>query len=103
MHTRDAYPDYIKRGIRGVDLLPSQMFMAAAKVTILRHGPIRIEGDFEIADFEGTNFGLAGRQVISLCRCGMAENKPFCDGTHGRNGFMSECKARDLPPPKPKI
>ena len=73
-----------------------------AKVTILKNGPIRIEGDFTISDFEGTDFGLAGRTVISLCRCGMAENKPFCDGTHGRNGFTSECKARDLPPPKPK-
>ena len=57
---------------------------------------------FEIVDPEGVSFGLAGRQVISLCRCGMAENKPFCDGSHGRNGFMSECKARDLPPPVKK-
>lgn len=75
----------------------------SAKVTILRNGPIRIEGDFEISDFEGTAFGLGGRKVISLCRCGLAENKPFCDGTHGRQGFSSECKARDLPPPAPKL
>jgi len=75
----------------------------SAKVTINNNGPIRIEGDFTISDAEGTDFGLAGRTVISLCRCGMAENKPFCDGTHARNGFMSECKARDLPPPKPKV
>jgi CDGSH-type Zn-finger protein len=77
--------------------------MAATKVTILKNGPIRIEGDFEIVDHESGVFGLAGRTVISLCRCGLAENKPFCDGTHGRNGFNSECKARDLPPPKPKV
>lgn len=77
--------------------------MAATKVTILRNGPIRIEGDFEIVDFEGNSFGLAGRTVISLCRCGMAESKPFCDGSHGRNGFSSECKARNLDPPKPKL
>lgn len=79
--------------------------MAATKVTILKNGPIRIEGDFEIQDFEGGVFGLAGRTAISLCRCGMAESKPFCDGSHGRNGFGSECKARELPPPvqKPKL
>jgi CDGSH-type Zn-finger protein len=70
-----------------------------AKVTILRNGPVRIEGDFEIVDFDGNVFGLAGR----LCRCGMSENKPFCDGTHGRQGFSSECKARNLDPPKPKL
>ncbi len=77
--------------------------MSATKVTILKNGPIRIEGDFSITDPEGNTFGLAGRTVISLCRCGMAENKPFCDGTHGRNGFTSECKARDLPEPKAKV
>jgi CDGSH-type Zn-finger protein len=75
----------------------------SVKVSILKNGPIRIEGDFEIVDYEGAPFGLAGREVISLCRCGMSENKPFCDGTHGRNFFASECKARDLPPPKPKL
>jgi len=24
---------------------------------------------------------------IALCRCGGSANKPFCDGTHGTNGF----------------
>jgi CDGSH-type Zn-finger protein len=75
----------------------------AAKVTIFNNGPIRIEGDFTIEDAEGGAFGLGGRSVISLCRCGMAENKPFCDGAHGRQGFSSLCKARDLPAPKPKV
>jgi len=73
------------------------------KITVASNGPIRIEGDFEILDPNGAAFGLAGRTVISLCRCGMAESKPFCDGSHGRNGFSSECKARDLPAPKAKI
>jgi CDGSH-type Zn-finger protein len=76
----------------------------ATKVTIVNNGPVRIEGDdFTIYDSEGNAFDLAGRTVISLCRCGMADNKPFCDGTHGRSGFTSQCKARQLPPPKPKI
>jgi len=73
------------------------------KVTILNNGPIRIEGEFAIHDAEGNCYGLAGRSAISLCRCGMSENKPFCDGAHGRNGFSSLCQARDLPPPAPKI
>ena len=75
----------------------------AVKITPLNHGPLRIEGEFEICDAQGKPFGLAGRTVISLCRCGHSENKPFCDGTHGRLGFQSECAARDLPPPKPKL
>jgi len=24
---------------------------------------------------------------VALCRCGGSSNKPFCDGTHGSNGF----------------
>jgi len=72
-----------------------------AKVTINSNGSIRIEGDFEICDPTGAAFGLGGRTVISLCRCGHSENKPFCDGAHKRQSFSHEVTARDLPPPAP--
>lgn len=77
--------------------------MAATKITVNSNGPIRIEGDFEIVDPTGKPFGLAGRTVISLCRCGHSANKPFCDGSHNRVGFTDLVEARDLPPPKPKV
>ena len=73
------------------------------KITVLNNGPIRVEGDFEILDPAGATFGLAGRTVISLCRCGLSANKPFCDGAHARNGFVDSVTARELPPPKPKL
>lgn len=72
------------------------------KITVNDNGPLRIEGDMTISDPTGKAFGLAGRTVISLCRCGHSQNKPFCDGAHARQGFQSSCPARDLPPPKPK-
>ena len=72
------------------------------KVTVTNHGPLRLEGEFTICDAAGNAFGLAGRTVISLCRCGRSENKPFCDGSHKRVGFQSEVTARELPPPAPK-
>jgi CDGSH-type Zn-finger protein len=77
--------------------------MAAAKITVNNNGSIRIEGDFTIHDAEGREFGLAGRTVISLCRCGQSQNKPFCDGSLKANGFESACPARELPPPKTAV
>ena len=78
--------------------------MSGTKIQIRRNGPIRIEGDdIEIVDADGTRFGLAGRTVVSLCRCGHSSKKPFCDATHSQIGFVSDCPARDLPPPAPKI
>jgi CDGSH-type Zn-finger protein len=77
----------------------------AVKVTVSNNGPLRLEGaaeDIVICDAQGNPFGLGGRTVISLCRCGLSANKPFCDGSHARQGFQSVCEARELPPPKPK-
>ena len=75
----------------------------SAKVTIFSSGPIRIEGEFTIVDAQGETFDLAGRTAIGLCRCGLSKNKPFCDGSHAREGFDSPSKAFALPPPKPKV
>jgi CDGSH-type Zn-finger protein len=66
------------------------------------NGPLRITGNFVIKDAQGKDFDLSGRTVISLCRCGHSQNKPFCDGGHARNGFQSVVEARTLPPPAPK-
>jgi CDGSH-type Zn-finger protein len=69
------------------------------KITVRSNGPYLIEGDpIELCDVAGQVFGLGGRTVISLCRCGQSQNKPFCDGSHNRAGFQSETPARDLPP-----
>jgi CDGSH-type Zn-finger protein len=75
----------------------------ATKVTVFNNGPVVLEGEFAIHDQTGAEYGLAGRTKISLCRCGLSENKPFCDGRHKSGGFSSECTARELPPPAPKV
>lgn len=73
------------------------------KITVNNNGNLRIEGDFEIFDAAGNKFDLAGRTVISLCRCGQSNKKPFCDGSHRASGFQSEVVAYKLDPPKPKV
>ena len=77
--------------------------MSNVKTIVRNNGPLRVEGDgIVIVDQDGKTFGLSGRTVVSLCRCGHSENKPFCDGSHNKVGFQSEVAARDLPPPAPK-
>jgi len=73
--------------------------MAAAKLTILSNGSVKVEGDFEITDKEGNVYDLGGRTIVSLCRCGMSQNKPFCDGSH-KGHFEHEATAFALPPKK---
>ena len=72
------------------------------KITVRNNGSLKIEGsDIELVDQEGRTYGLGGRALISLCRCGRSQKKPFCDGSHNQ-GFESVCEAHDLPAPAPK-
>lgn len=73
--------------------------MSKTKLTINSNGSVRVEGDFEIVDSQGNAYGLQGRTVLGICRCGHSANKPFCDGSH-RNRFEHDAKAFDLPPLK---
>ncbi|MEO8765889.1 MAG: CDGSH iron-sulfur domain-containing protein [Ginsengibacter sp.] len=70
--------------------------MAKTRITPNNNGSLRIEGDFEIVDKNGNVYGLGGREVISICRCGLSNNKPFCDGSH-KGHFEHEAIAFDLP------
>ena len=69
------------------------------KITVNSNGSLRVEGDFEILDTLGNVYGLQGRTVISFCRCGLSNNKPFCDGSH-KGHFEHNAVAFDLPPKK---
>jgi CDGSH-type Zn-finger protein len=73
--------------------------MTKVKLTINSNGSVKVDGDFEIVDMSGNPYGLQGRTIVSLCRCGRSANKPFCDGAHKGN-FEHDAKAFDLPPKK---
>jgi len=73
--------------------------MPATKITVLSNGSLKIEGDFEITDKNGGIYNLQGREAVSLCRCGMSKNKPFCDSSH-KGHFEHDAVAFDLPPKK---
>jgi len=51
------------------------------------NGPLSVRGNLEIVS--GTGRMVARVTSARLCRCGGSANKPFCDGTHARIGFVA--------------
>lgn len=76
--------------------------MSKTKIIVNSNGSFKVEGDFEIVDKQGNVYGLGGREIVSLCRCGLSLNMPFCDSAH-KGKFESEATAFDLPPRPPVI
>lgn len=59
---------------------------AAPVVAMVRNwGPLVVMGELTVLDSEGEELSRGDRHFF--CRCGGSGNKPFCDGTHKRNGF----------------
>jgi CDGSH-type Zn-finger protein len=48
-------------------------------------GPLYVRGGIPIYSADGAEYEIRNR--VTLCRCGMSRNKPFCDGTHVETGF----------------
>ena len=61
--------------------------MPDVQIRSRENGPLLVTGPVSLVDHEGNEFDLAGKQTISLCRCGASANKPFCDGSHKSCGF----------------
>lgn len=57
-------------------------------ITVNPSGSLKVEGGLTIYDEHGAV--LFSGDKTWLCRCGGSSNKPFCDGTHKRNGFEAE-------------
>ncbi|ESQ83860.1 hypothetical protein AEAC466_11050 [Asticcacaulis sp. AC466] len=53
-----------------------------------KNGPLRLSGNLEV--LSGTGRTIRKAQALQLCRCGHSANKPYCDGSHARVGFVSE-------------
>jgi CDGSH-type Zn-finger protein/ferredoxin len=59
----------------------------AAAITPELNGPYLVTNLENLVNSKGERLGARPR--MALCRCGGSANKPFCDGTHARNGFTS--------------
>ncbi len=65
---------------------PVETAPAENTVVVANNGPLYVSGDLAVAgaanDMEGVTFRAA------LCRCGQSKNKPFCDNSHEKAGFV---------------
>jgi len=52
------------------------------------NGPLHVRGRVRIVGPGGQLIREDTR--VALCRCGVSENKPFCDGSHRRIGFSTK-------------
>ncbi len=62
--------------------------MEKTKITVIPNGPVVIQGKIEITKLSGEK--IKDTEKISLCRCGHAADKLFCDGSHKKVNFKAE-------------
>ena len=57
----------------------------SADITVLPNGPYALQGEVNLISSNGEPWESRAR--VTLCRCGLSKNKPFCDGSHWNGGF----------------
>lgn len=55
------------------------------KVEVLKNGPLLVYGTLCVTYKDGSQ--ETKNKTTAFCRCGMSDNKPYCDGTHVKNDF----------------
>lgn len=74
------------KSVAPASILPEPPDDHRSKVTVIQNGPLRIKEACEITMADGSI--VEKPNGVSLCRCGLSANKPFCDGSHKHNGFI---------------
>lgn len=69
------------------DTAPLEARDGPLTVSPLPNGPLKVDGNLEIVT--GTGHTVERATVAFLCRCGHSANKPYCDGTHKKVGFVA--------------
>lgn len=54
------------------------------KVDVMKNGPLLVHGTIEVTNDGNTE---TKEKTTAFCRCGGSNNKPYCDGSHSKNGF----------------
>jgi len=67
------------------DDAPGAEVAAERVVEVMPNGPLMVYGNVTVKRADGSV--TEHHKVTAFCRCGGSGNKPFCDGSHRKNGF----------------
>ena len=77
-HVKFRRPELMTSAENAVEVTP-------VSVKVMIDGPIVLKGDFELSYETTKKVVIDG--MISICRCGVSDHQPFCDGRHRKIGF----------------
>ena len=56
------------------------------RIEALENGPLLVYGTLHITNSNGEK--EIKNKTTAFCRCGVSQNKPYCDGAHKKSGFQ---------------
>jgi uncharacterized Fe-S cluster protein YjdI len=56
------------------------------RIEVLENGPLLVHGTINLTLNDGSE--EAKTRTTAFCRCGLSNNKPYCDGTHSKENFV---------------
>lgn len=62
------------------------------RISVLENGPLAVAGNIETE-------GAQSEVRVTLCRCGLSKNKPYCDYSHVEGGFTATGEPKPKCPP----
>ena len=71
------------------------------RLKVMDDGALQLRGDLSqirVIDGDGQPYDFGDRRTVLLCRCGLSQNKPFCDSSHERAGFNSSVRVHTTDP-----
>ncbi len=68
--------------------------MADVNIEVRENGPLRFTGPITITDKGGKGYSVPDGEWVSFCRCGLSQNKPFCDSAHREGGWEADSVAK---------
>lgn len=86
MEQVDRCPSKALSYFRNEDPIKTEDIQAESIVEPMPNGPLLVYGNLKVKDAEGHE--TRKNKVTAFCRCGASGNKPYCDGSHVKVGFV---------------